>query len=779
MTTICRMCSLPAGDRTVFITKTKKDPACMRILPALFACLISGPLFSQSQIRFDSTGKVLEAELIHYEKNAPDVTVAITIDKPQPKIEAIRKLLLAKVENTLTNLEDQHSSYSKFYKALWGPDVLRALQQELESLKSYLETPASGVSYSYLPSPATYFDPLFVHYKPETYFLINKQTFASSFPLQSTEYVKASNAFKVELYYKDPLKDLLLQLYDDTYTAAGDMAALRQMGRTEFYTLQPEMLTGLRQRLQHFLSIKPEAYTQPILDSIDQLHGDVTGNTLYQLFKDGLYFKKWIWWREGEPAIYPFELAAADTAKTVADKAALKAARNVVLTEQVAMATSKWNSVLVPVKADNKEQLHYSAQPLESVPDYTKLLSDPFGAEDNIAVFTHNLLRNEAAALRETKAEALKAQNNFIQGVDSAAGMIAALMGVLKPQLGTWGKVFQVLNPMPRVDGPGHSLELNEAYDGSKSAIQKGGSVTKKQRKVIQQAVLQDLKKFGAYNPYFFQQVVNSLETHDYKKNPIPAADYRRGLLKLYEDYFKLIIGAREQLQEDSLVVTNLHAVLVQSNLPPKKIQPTIQEVPVYRTELHHTGKKDEEVRRYFTLVKYTREGGKITDSATLASFDYKVGRRYLFLASAGIGYTIPSDYYGLNKVETATDGSTRVTTKSDRVRLVAGLHIYPTRIFLRDNRWGKPKKYPLHTRFSLFAGLGIPDPLQNYYPGVSYDPVPGLKLIAGPHLYRYTRYKTENNVVTKESSDVKYAGTYLSLNIDPAVLVKALGLFQ
>jgi hypothetical protein len=186
----------------------------------------------------------------------------------------------------------------------------------------------------------------------------------------------------------------------------------------------------------------------------------------------------------------------------------------------------------------------------------------------------------------------------------------------------------------------------------------------------------------------------------------------------------------------------------------------------------------DDAVKRYFGITKYVKTGEK-TDSSSIASFDYKVGKHYTFLASVGIGFTFPNEWYSQNTVTAEANGTIQTDSKAETIRLLAGLHIYPWKIFLQDNRFLGSKKHPGYTRFALFAGLGIPKPLQNYYPGISYDPVPGIKLIVGPHLYRHKRFKTENNVITQTTARVKYAGPYFSINLDPAVAVKALGFFK
>jgi hypothetical protein len=158
----------------------------------------------------------------------------------------------------------------------------------------------------------------------------------------------------------------------------------------------------------------------------------------------------------------------------------------------------------------------------------------------------------------------------------------------------------------------------------------------------------------------------------------------------------------------------------------------------------------------------------------------YKIGKKHYLQISAGIAYTMKD--YTLNST-TLTGGALVVTQNNPSVDMAVLLHYYPFGLFKLDDRFlgGKGHNFKSHfaNRISVVVGLGIPQPLNNYFWGLSYDLVPGIRLTGGEHLVLHTRYQVDNNVIEDQASRVRSAGAYVSLNVDVDFVGKLFTLFK
>jgi hypothetical protein len=153
-----------------------------------------------------------------------------------------------------------------------------------------------------------------------------------------------------------------------------------------------------------------------------------------------------------------------------------------------------------------------------------------------------------------------------------------------------------------------------------------------------------------------------------------------------------------------------------------------------------------------------------------------RLGSMKRFAISAGIAVTTTLYY---EKSVSTTNGQLAVTNNSNQVGYLVGIHIYPCKYFTIDNSFLGFRNGHFWNRFSFYAGLGLPNPLNEYYGGISLDLVPGFKLIVGEHYYLYTRYQIVNNQIAKQANGVQTAGPFLSISLDPNAFVTLLGLFK
>ena len=150
---------------------------------------------------------------------------------------------------------------------------------------------------------------------------------------------------------------------------------------------------------------------------------------------------------------------------------------------------------------------------------------------------------------------------------------------------------------------------------------------------------------------------------------------------------------------------------------------------------------------------------------------------RHWFTLGIGLAETI--NKVPLNSVSTSSTGQLQVSQDVQSLRLIVGVHFYLGKgLFNLDNRFIFHKSYGPSTtwsRVSLFIGTGIPDPLHNWYTGLSADLIPGLRIQAGTQWLWYTKYSLLNNQVSGQASGLRYGGIYFGLTIDPIAGITSL----
>ncbi len=190
-----------------------------------------------------------------------------------------------------------------------------------------------------------------------------------------------------------------------------------------------------------------------------------------------------------------------------------------------------------------------------------------------------------------------------------------------------------------------------------------------------------------------------------------------------------------------------------------------------YRTDLFYpqvqTLKKDSYLLNYYK--------GKDTSGKKAASGEINLAPRHLFDLSIGLAGT--ANKVPLNTIATAGNGQVVINQDIQIFRFIAGINIYPGKLFNPDNRFIIHRGMGISSwsRLSLFLGTGLPDPLHNWYSGLSADLLPGLRLQTGVHWLWYTKYQVQNNQVQDQASAFRFGGWYFALAISPVAGVKSL----
>lgn len=147
----------------------------------------------------------------------------------------------------------------------------------------------------------------------------------------------------------------------------------------------------------------------------------------------------------------------------------------------------------------------------------------------------------------------------------------------------------------------------------------------------------------------------------------------------------------------------------------------------------------------------------------------FRYAKRTWIDFSAGLAYSVAD--YSIK----STEGGLPKISEGDKFRPIAGMHIYPFGGMLKVDDRLKPQL----NRVSFFLGLGLTKALENFYPGLSYDIVPGIRVLVGYHLYKDTRYSILNNQVIDQASSYRGSGIFLSLSLEPKAFAILIGLIK
>jgi hypothetical protein len=219
-------------------------------------------------------------------------------------------------------------------------------------------------------------------------------------------------------------------------------------------------------------------------------------------------------------------------------------------------------------------------------------------------------------------------------------------------------------------------------------------------------------------------------------------------------------------------------AAMTDRSLPPLQadLAAMTDSVPVYRTQINPIPVYDSTRAIQTTIIeKKLNKKDTITNNYPIYPA-IRIGTKVKFVLSAGIEVTT-NTYY--QKTASIVNSQLSVTNNANNVGYLVGLNYYPCGLFQIDNSFMGLTKKHLKNRLSVFAGLGLPNPLKDYYAGAGVDLVPGFKVIVGGHLFFNTHYQIISDQIAAQANSVKWAGPFISFNIDPSAFITVLGLFK
>jgi hypothetical protein len=260
---------------------------------------------------------------------------------------------------------------------------------------------------------------------------------------------------------------------------------------------------------------------------------------------------------------------------------------------------------------------------------------------------------------------------------------------------------------------------------------------------------------------------------HDQEKAKVVLQNF----VNRFKD-FALINEKREALLTDDLnndfIIIGYLAQFNQIYLPKKTYALNTVNTPKFHTQLSSFDETNPPQQITYTVTQNTK--GNAKGDTVIGIRNYRVGKRYWVLASAGAAFTFKSY---ISNDATVTGNQVTINNEYNNARFVAGLNFYFLGLFQMDESFMGLSSHRAVSRLSLFTGLGIPDPLKNFYIGLSDDIFPGIHLTVGPQFIRYAHTQIDNDQIYDHASTFKYVGVFSSLTIDPVSLVKMITAFK
>ncbi|MGN6418316.1 MAG: hypothetical protein ACTHMC_12540 [Pseudobacter sp.] len=747
------------------------------ILSTLIVMLVNYGVNGQS-ISLDNTGKISK---IQYSK----ITEGSQVSFPSPTpgelfrdlaVDSCKKQLARKLDSLINYLDDQNPKLSfQFYTRFWGQQATQEVAQEFKWIREYLKKPALDTNLQHLKP---FYQSLrsFFQQPSKNWFQVNNTTLAgSSYQVQPADLSTDDDAYKLDIKINLLYNTFIEKLFTATYTNASEMSEIRGMSFTD-YDGERQKLNELRTSALELAKLNLNTVKDADIAKMDKLWNTFISLKIAKAIKDAPFFKNWLWWRSGELTLNPFEHRYKDLNKTNPGEL-FPAAKSTSTTGLLTRANFNLQSILLAKDNDGLRRIQYLQQ-LHGKGDQVSSISTPLKASENVQVVVHNINAGETAELVLVSSTPHNGMNNTMSMLDSALSTLGTAFGSLSSNKDALNAILSVLSGNKDA---GDDLKLQQAHPAATQWPAAAGG-----REAAAWAALKaDLEKQGFYNEDVMERTKKSAAANTLKKVIAEGkrAGYLRAMLDVINEYYlnlDIFVSRLNTFKTDSLVYATVFQLVYESNLPPDQLSMQDDDRPSgFSSRILYTIETEAKVTQTYEVKRYINNGGK-KDSVRIASFKYKTSPKDVFGVSIGPAFTIkPTDIYGKNTVtENANDP---LTIKTDRklVHFTVGLNIYPFKIFTLDNNFIHSKASPAYERISVYLGLGFPKTLDNFYPGISYDLIAGIKVIGGVHCYMHDRYSIVNNVVKDKSSRFRAAGAFFSVNIDPRIAIKAAGIIK
>jgi len=610
------------------------------------------------------------------------------------------------------------------------------------------------------------------------------------------------------VWKKDPFTGFLTDYYNaslDHFTNAQIKLKKEDLVEATRYLVEQKMIIDSLLRLYRDNNL--DSFRHSFYDSIRIYHNELTSNTsvfskLLSMFSNS-WFKDWFWVRGGEIRLNPLDLSARDSLIKKPSLDILDPHQKLQLRyldffvenrldtldgffksnlQSLLTVDKAINKVLVPEEGDFAS---FSGSGTIRFQNNKTLLSAPEDVKGKKVVVVHNIPAKRKVVMREDR-KAFVDRSAFQEEFDDVVSNLA-VVAQFYAKLTPYGSVLDFFLPKPNYTNaniiPPKDPNTNKSFGTKKldysflfdlfeeenmSFTIEGITLSGSSNLIFADVLRQSLIDINLYDPLLYPMF-----RHD-------TINLAQAILKITQldsklrHYLSLLMQKKiAEIKQDSFYIHSLLTIYNESSTPRSKpVKATKDPSLLFYSEVKETTPVDSTVEnrvRLYTLGK--EENAK--DSLLIDHFTYKVGKHKKFTVSAGIAYTTNSYDQSIASDE---DGAIKITNNTKQYRMVVGMNYYPgSGLFNQhDSFWGKTSE-----RLYIFAGVGIPSPLENIYLGLGRDLFPGLKLTVGAHIAKSTEYFIENNVIVEENVGYQLAGPFVSLKIDPTSLISVLNIFQ
>lgn len=769
------------------------------VIPILI-CLLCIKSFGQTTI-FNADGK-----LIKLEHGTPDIkseNAALAELNNMARKDA-RELLQKKILQTLSAISKPNSSSNRFYNNIW-PGEITDIINDLTYIKDLLsETNDSD--------------------------FLRKYDISRILKLKTTAKCIAQNVYGIDAYtidrtkknkvvltQKNLLNSFLVELYNQTLPDLdADLSISNYFDVCKIITNKKNIVDSILKQYKNELRKGTEYNLYCNIQDYQKEFNNFKENSAVSKILKSNWGKEWFWLRGGESKLNPLDFTTDTYVKNIPEFDIVNAALFNQYIDTLIARHIRSDSVqkidefnkLLSLRNNGKDVYSFKGRIdsllarneasrnvlLNTSTDLNVIeipQNDSFYAFSvDLGIKFNNSEKNMKAPLHTSETKTIAVYNI---GADVKVNIIETDKSIIDRStfqefsdttfsyLGQIGKIVLSLNPYIgmlsnlSVAGPVNSvISANKVTESNPSS--RGGTlgyfkitIFGKSKKIadddnacnkIKKYIKDELTNHCAFDQTIFDEVYVSFCENISEKKIITCFN------KYYSIYNNKLL---DQLITDSLLTANFVNFYINSTIPQTStLEPQKAPTVRYSSKILYTKSSDDPVKKEVSIY-----GLKNKDTVWIEKFSYKVGRNYRFQLSAGVAYTFGN--YSQSKAD-IVNGKISISNNVQQYRFIAGIHVYPFKgLYLQDNRFfGKPAE-----RVSIFAGVGIPDPLGNLYTGVSYDLWPGFKLSSGLNIIKQNKYSIENDLITENRLHYKAAGIFAALQIDPTSLVNMLGSFN
>jgi hypothetical protein len=785
---------------------------------------------SHAQVSFDENGLLKDTCIDRCYQGVPTVHIVKDAALSTKSAKQLKKWLLERVNATIYYLSDAGNSLQ--YDLIWGQTERTQIQNELNHLQDYLTGKAAANNSNRILPTSSEIENL--TQKIETYALADTtiQYDPNAFMARLLRYDPLKrylfNRYTTDLTADDPALNLTIN-YD----------YVSQWRKLENH--YDSILVWQREiKWMDSTLMYDERRIDAIIDAALKI--DLSKLNVVTAINSSAFMKRWTWLNDGVIAINPLNASdAADRFpadepnrfQTPQMAKELDSVHNSKRLKEFSTYTKLYNKALFPrdprtEKKKGRNQSTAYLQAYDANNGYRKLTCplNFIGENDYLRVAVHNIAADKVLTPKFSN-QKINEENSFTAGLNEAASSIGTLMGVIQPKTAAFSLLAGMINSQ-HFDSPTGTIltaladvnkirQAGQKYSDTLEAIMKAqmkdslfapedtneswSLFESKPRAVIINGILVPMNQkkqtedkrnilwvsdrqtnysFGNPNPAFARSIEVFLEFDRYifmdYSDTSTLAQSAKSLLERFNKFKTKLNDYNTCAQKASNIVREKgHQIesylrITNRSLPTKELKSiTDTTSPAYRTAIYKPENNDA-FNKLTLIVEETIEGKKETAN-TVIDQSVKITKYRKFDVSIGLAFTTGS-YEVISQ-----KGTTPPTTETaNRLQFMAGGHWYfAGRMNKLDGHFvGCPRE-----RLSLFAGLGINYPLENYYLALSYDLVPGFKAMAGGHFYKDQRFKVRNDVVVDKASAPAFAGLFFSLNLEPVTLVKLVGLIK